>query len=304
MRILNFVAIACGGMLGLVILFGLFEIVAGGGSNAGSPPKQVAKQEDSKAEDRTYDDVATVKDVVEGDTIRIVPALDGADEVRLIGVDTPEASEAKTGDQPYGERVSRFTESALDGKKVGLVFDAERKDRHGRLLAYVYPMGDGMFNEDLLRKGYAQIYNVGPDDAHRRELVGEQRQAKVRGLGIWGLPEDRRCELANHGNGIGEGSPACKARLDPAPRRDSKPEHEHEAAAHSRTSVGPDLDCPDLTYKQAQAEMAADPSDPFNLDADGDGVACEGLKGGGGAASAAARASAASSAPASASPNP
>jgi hypothetical protein len=50
--------------------------------------------------------------------------------------------------------------------------------------------------------------------------------------------------------------------------------------------------------------MAADPSDPFNLDADGDGVACEGLKGGGGAASAAARASAASSAPASASPNP
>jgi micrococcal nuclease len=166
-------------MLGLVVLFVLFETAAGGGSNAGSPPKQVAKQEDSKAEDRKYDDVATVKYVVEGDTIRIVPAIDGANEVRLIGVDTPEAGEAKTGDQPYGERASRFTESALDGKKVGLVFDAERKDRRGRLLAYVYPMGDGMFNEYLLRKGYAQVYNVRPDDAHRREFVGEQRQAKA-----------------------------------------------------------------------------------------------------------------------------
>lgn len=39
-----------------------------------------------------------------------------------------------------------------------------------------------------------------------------------------------------------------------------------------------DFDCNNFsTQTQAQATLAADPSDPNNLDADGDGVACEGL---------------------------
>ena len=41
-----------------------------------------------------------------------------------------------------------------------------------------------------------------------------------------------------------------------------------------------DLDCDDFaTQAEAQAEYAADPSDPNGLDADGDGVACEELSG-------------------------
>ena len=36
-----------------------------------------------------------------------------------------------------------------------------------------------------------------------------QRRAKARDLGIWGLPVDQRCLLADRGNGIGEGSAAC-----------------------------------------------------------------------------------------------
>jgi Excalibur calcium-binding domain len=48
-----------------------------------------------------------------------------------------------------------------------------------------------------------------------------------------------------------------------------------------------DLDCADFaTQQEAQAELARDPSDPNNLDADGDGVACETYSygtGGGGA---------------------
>lgn len=36
-----------------------------------------------------------------------------------------------------------------------------------------------------------------------------------------------------------------------------------------------DVDCPELTYEEANAIYAADPSDPFRLDGDGDGEACE-----------------------------
>jgi endonuclease YncB( thermonuclease family) len=293
-RTLNLMVIACGVLLGLVLLFVLFETVAGG-RNTSSPPKHAAKQEEGKAEHRRYDAVATVKGVVDGATIRIVPAIDGANEVRLIGADTPDAKGAKIGGQPYSERASRFTESALDGKKVGLDFDAERKDRHGRLLAYVYPMGDGMFNGVLLRKGYAQTYIVKPNDEHRDDFEAAQKKAKENDLGIWGLPEARRCELANHGNGIGKGSPACRASLNPAPKHEAKPKRKHPPATSSGSSVGPDLDCQDLTYRQAQAEMAADSSDPFNLDADGDGEACNSLIDKEATGSAAATASAASS---------
>jgi hypothetical protein len=154
-----------------------------------------------------------------------------------------------------------------------------------------------MFNEVLLRKGYAQVYTLKPNDKHRREFAGEQDKARKGGLGIWGLPEREQCKLANHGNGIGAGSPSCKARLDAAQKHKSTQKRKRRSAASSGSSAGPDLDCSDLTYKQAQAEIAADASDPFNLDQDGDGVACEGLKRGG-VGSAAATASAASS------PNP
>jgi micrococcal nuclease len=295
-RAVNLAALVCGGVLGLVALFGLYDVVAGGDTDAGSPQKHAAREE-SRDGHREYDAATTVKGILGGDTLRIDPAIDGTDVVRLIGVDAPAAGKTEAGGQPYGRRASKFAESVLDGEKVGLEFDVERADRYGRLLAYVYPMGNSMFNEVLLRKGYAQVYTIQPNDKHRDEFTEEQDKAKEGKLGIWSLSEAKRCELANHGNGIGEGSPGCNTKLRPPRKHDPEPEHEHAPAASSGASAGPDLDCPDLTYRQAQAEMAADPSDPFHLDQDGDGVACEGLRGGGGA-------SATASAASTASPNP
>jgi hypothetical protein len=50
----------------------------------------------------------------------------------------------------------------------------------------------------------------------------------------------------------------------------------HKAAAQD------DLNCSDFTYQEeAQAEYNRDPSDPNNLDADNDGIACEDLPSGG-----------------------
>lgn len=42
-----------------------------------------------------------------------------------------------------------------------------------------------------------------------------------------------------------------------------------------------DVDCPDLSYQEAQDILAQDPSDPNRLDADNDGIACETNAGGG-----------------------
>jgi micrococcal nuclease len=104
---------------------------------------------------------ATVTRVVDGDTIEISPAIGGIEDVRLIGVDTPETVDPSTPVQPYGPQASNFTKAQLEGKRVALEFDEVREDQYGRLLAYIH-VGGQLFNETLLRQGYAQLYIVPP----------------------------------------------------------------------------------------------------------------------------------------------
>ena len=44
---------------------------------------------------------------------------------------------------------------------------------------------------------------------------------------------------------------------------------------YAPAAMAQDVDCPQLTFEEAQAILAADPSDPNRLDADGDGIACD-----------------------------
>jgi micrococcal nuclease len=210
-----------------------------------------------------YDAVATVSEVVDGDTVKIEPSVNGEDEVRLIGVDTPETKDPDEGEEPYGKEASNYTTTALKGEKVELEFDEEKKVQYGRLLAYIYPKGEGMFNEDLLKGGYAQVYTVEPNSKYEDRYEEAQNKAKKLDLAIWGLSKQEQCELANHGNGIGEGSPMCKEKEAAAPKPQPAP-------------AAGDLDCADFASQaEAQEELNDDPSDPNNLDSDADGIACE-----------------------------
>ncbi|NMB75898.1 MAG: thermonuclease family protein [Myxococcales bacterium] len=135
--------------------------------------------------------------VVDGDTLQV--RLDGKKEhVRVIGIDSPEKWSSKKLDRDLertgkdraamialGRRASRHMEELVQGRKLTLVFPAhhERRDRYGRLLAYVD--GDG---EDLggrmLRDGFAYPYRRFP---HPRldsydELFREAVEGKA---GLW-----------------------------------------------------------------------------------------------------------------------
>lgn len=109
------------------------------------------------------------------------------------------------GPQPLAEEVARFAERRLEGRRAKLRFDVERTDDYGRLLAYAYPRGGGMFNEDLVERGYAQVATFPPNVRHRERFEAEQAEAREARRGIWGLPPDARCRLTDRGNGIGGG---------------------------------------------------------------------------------------------------
>ncbi len=104
---------------------------------------------------------ASVTRVVDGDTIEV--RLGGQlEKVRLIGVDTPESVKPGTPVQCYAKAASAETERLLEGRQVSLKFDAERRDRYGRLLAYVYR--DGLFvNAALVERGYARTLDHPPE---------------------------------------------------------------------------------------------------------------------------------------------
>ncbi len=155
-----------------------------------------------------YDATARVSRVVDGDTIEISPAIDGVEDVRLIGVDTPETVDPGEEVEPYGRKASAFVAGKLTGEKVDLEFDIEKTDQYDRLLAYVYADG-GMFNEELVAKGYAQAYPYSPNTKYEMRFEEAQREAKARDLGIWDLCLEQQCLLADRGNGIGEGSIKC-----------------------------------------------------------------------------------------------
>ncbi len=128
--------------------------------------------------------MARVVRVIDGDTIE-ARIGDATEDVRLIGVDTPETVKPGTPVQCFGERASHFTKRRLTGRRVRLVFGVERRDVYGRLLAYVY-LTHGLFNSTLVRRGLARSLTIPPNDRFAPRFKRLELTAARRGRGLWG----------------------------------------------------------------------------------------------------------------------
>lgn len=121
--------------------------------------------------------------VTDGDTLHV--ELQGHDQrVRLIGVDTPEVDWYGGQAECFGEEAGVYARRRLSGRSVGLVFDVDRYDRYGRLLAYVY-LGHELFNLTLVREGYATADPVSPDTRMADAFARAEWVARAAGLGLW-----------------------------------------------------------------------------------------------------------------------
>ena len=128
--------------------------------------------------------VAEVTRVVDGDTIEV--DLGGeTEDVRYIGVDTPESVAPGEPVECYGKTASRFNTRLVEGERVRLVFDAERRDRYGRLLAYVYA-GPVFVNAELVRRGYARTLTIEPNTDRADQFARLEQAAGGSGRGLWG----------------------------------------------------------------------------------------------------------------------
>lgn len=157
----------------VLLLEGGMDEDDGGGPAGDSAPTERAGGRES----------AEVLRVVDGDTIEVL--IDGSEEdIRYIGVDTPESVAPGQPVECFGEQASDFNAELVEGETVTLVFDAELRDRYGRLLAYVY-VGDLLVNAELVAEGFARTLEIEPNTSKAARLARLEQRAGSAGRGLW-----------------------------------------------------------------------------------------------------------------------
>ncbi|HXF57707.1 MAG TPA: thermonuclease family protein [Actinomycetota bacterium] len=204
-----------------------------------------------------FDALGRVTHVVDGDTVDVLVEGEGEVRVRLIGVDAPESVHPSRPVECYAMAASRFVRERLLGARVGLEYDVERLDRYGRTLAYVW-VGRRLFNEELLRQGYAQVFTVPPNVKYVDRFLAAQREARRAERGLWSACADEGASArgasgqeVTAGGSSGSCDPSYPDVCIPPPP--------------------PDLDCADVPFEDFRVEGP----DPHGFDGDGDGVGCE-----------------------------
>ncbi|MBM3304569.1 MAG: hypothetical protein FJY79_01260 [Candidatus Aminicenantes bacterium] len=148
----------------------------------------------------------TVVYVYDGDTIRVRLNDGGGDrKVRLIGVDCPELDDDREAVRFLAFAARRFTHTRLIQQRVGLIPGPENEDAYGRLLAFV-EMEDGtIFNETLVREGFAWAYLKFPfDESLRKRLKAAESEARRAGRGLWRKEPYPVIEPGEAGSRMGE----------------------------------------------------------------------------------------------------
>jgi len=173
--------------------------------------------------------------VVDGDTID----LGNGRTVRLVGIDTPERGQC--GSERAGDNLARL----VLGKRVRLAMSDEDTDRYGRLLRYV-DIGRVDAGLAQIEQGYAVARYDSRDGYgfHPREpsYVRADRASKP-----YTCSKARPVPLVGGGGGAD-----CMTGYSPC------------------LAVVEDLDCGEIS-----GPVRVTGSDPYRLDADGDGIGCD-----------------------------
>jgi micrococcal nuclease len=119
--------------------------------------------------------------VNDGDTV----VLSDGTSVRYIGINSPEIAHENKPAERFGREAEIFHRGLVQGEKVRLELDTQKKDRYGRLLAYVF-LDDGTFvNAEMVKRGYAHFLSQTPNTKYANLFLGLQREAMAKRVGLW-----------------------------------------------------------------------------------------------------------------------
>jgi micrococcal nuclease len=236
--------------------------------------KEVAKEEkvttstpvkDVPKEGTTDQIPVTLVSTTDGDTIRVM--YKGVNEpVRYLLIDTPETNHPRLGKQPFGTEAKERNRELVNSGNLTLEFDVgEKRDKYGRLLAYVYVNGKSV-QEALIRDGLARVaYVYPPNTRHLTPYEEAQQVAKSKKLGFWAV-EDYATD-----SGF-ESTP--KASSESSTDASSEPATERSPAVSTETTEWFD-NCTHLRTKYPNGVASDHSAYQAKMDRDKDNFACE-----------------------------
>ena len=134
---------------------------------------------------------AVVTAVTDGDTIKVRRGSSKRYTVRLIGIDTPETKKPGTpvecGGREATSNMQRLAFKGGKGRRVRVTTDPtqDRRDRYGRLLAYV-KSARGSLAAAQLRAGWAAVYVFADPFAQLGSFQAAETTARAQARGAWG----------------------------------------------------------------------------------------------------------------------
>lgn len=129
---------------------------------------------------QAYSDKAEVVRVQDGDSI-IIKIHGRKEKVRLLGIDAPELKQ-----KPWGSEARRHLKGLIAGSAIRVETDIVKRDKYGRLLAYLWTSGGRFINLDMIKDGYAVLYTISPNVRYEDKLRDAQTEAREKKTGIWG----------------------------------------------------------------------------------------------------------------------
>ena len=138
----------------------------------------------------SYGKDSVVRKIIDGDTVQ----LETGEIVRYIGVDAPEMFLREGGSEFFAREAAKYNKKLVLLKKVRLEFDAEKKDRSGRILAYVY-VKNVFVNAELVKNGYARAAIKPPNVKYKDTLLDLQKKAMEEEKGLW---QEKKRDTESH----------------------------------------------------------------------------------------------------------
>jgi micrococcal nuclease len=126
----------------------------------------------------------TVVDVTDGDTLRLRDGSGAIENVRLVGIDTPEVYPVYEcfGDEAEAE----LLRLAPIDSTLQVAADLDAFDDYDRLLLYLWNDDGTFINLALVEGGFAEAIRVAPNDRHFDDLRAAEDAAAGASLGMWG----------------------------------------------------------------------------------------------------------------------
>lgn len=144
-----------------------------------------SQKSDSEVNAESEEELFDVIKVVDGDTIAV--RMQGKSEtIRLIGIDTPETNDPRTGVQCFGTEATAKLKSVI-GTRVRIERDSGEgeRDKYKRLLAYIYSEEGTMLNKYMIAQGYAYEYTYDNAYRYQKEFKAAEADAKAKKRGLW-----------------------------------------------------------------------------------------------------------------------